>query len=94
MITLHRLGHFDEQFDLNPDLIVSIESTPDTVITLATNAKVVVADTPQEVATAIRRWRAEVLVAALRDDASGASTTRIRKPRAGHELAAIEGGQR
>ena len=93
MITLRRLGHFEEHFDLNPDLIVSIESTPDTVITLATNAKVVVADTPQQVATAIRGWRAEVLLAALRDGAPGAAPARIRKTRAGHELAAIEGGQ-
>ncbi len=46
MITLHRLGHSDEPFQLNPDMIVTVESTPDTVITLATGAKVVVAETP------------------------------------------------
>ena len=49
MITLHRLGHTDEPFQLNPDLIVTIESTPDTVVTLATTAKVVVAETPEQV---------------------------------------------
>ena len=46
MITLNRLGHSDEPFQLNPDMIVTVESTPDTVITLATGAKVVVAETP------------------------------------------------
>src|SRR5271165_6252199 len=55
MITLNRLGHSDEPFQLNPDMIVTVESTPDTVITLATGAKVVVAETPDQVAPAVRR---------------------------------------
>jgi flagellar protein FlbD len=67
MITLHRLGHTDEPFQLNPDLIVTIESTPDTVITLATTAKVVVAETPAEVADLVRAWRVEVLSEAMRN---------------------------
>ncbi len=50
MITLNRLGHSDEPFQLNPDMVVTVESTPDTVITLATGAKVVVAETPEQVA--------------------------------------------
>lgn len=66
MITLHRLGHSDESFQLNPDLIVSVESRPDTVITLATSAKVVVSDTPEQVSAAVRGWRAEVLATALK----------------------------
>lgn len=67
MITLHRLGHAEEQFQLNPDLIVSVECKPDTVITLATSAKVLVADSPEQVTEAIRCWRVQVLSAALRD---------------------------
>lgn len=67
MITLHRLGHTERPFQLNPDLIVSVESTPDTVITLATSAKVVVSDTPEQVSDAVRGWRVQVLAAALRD---------------------------
>jgi uncharacterized protein YlzI (FlbEa/FlbD family) len=67
MITLHRLGHTDEPFQLNPDLIVTIESTPDTVVTLATTAKVVVSETPEQVAAAVRAWRVEVLSEALRN---------------------------
>jgi flagellar protein FlbD len=65
MITLNRLGHDDEPFQLNPDMIVTIESTPDTVIALATGAKVVVAETPDEVAGAVRSYRAGVLGEAL-----------------------------
>jgi len=66
MITLNRLGHSDEPFQLNPDMIVTIESTPDTVITLATGAKVVVAEGPEDVAAAVHAYRAEVLSDALR----------------------------
>lgn len=74
MITLNRLGHSDEPFQLNPDMIVTVESTPDTVIALATGAKVVVSETPQEVATAVHSHRADVLSDAMR---------RRRAPRAG-----------
>ena len=66
MITLNRLGHSDEPFHLNTDMIVTVESTPDTVITLATGAKVVVAETPAEVAAAVHAYRAAVLSDALR----------------------------
>ncbi|HEX4438288.1 MAG TPA: flagellar FlbD family protein [Solirubrobacteraceae bacterium] len=66
MITLRRLGHSDESFQLNPDMIVTIESTPDTVITLATGAKVVVGESPEEVTVALREYRVEVLAEALR----------------------------
>jgi flagellar protein FlbD len=66
MITLNRLGHNDEPFHLNIDMIVTVESTPDTVITLATGAKVVVAETPAEVAAAVQAYKAAILGDALR----------------------------
>jgi flagellar protein FlbD len=66
MITLNRLGHSDEPFQLNVDMIVTIESTPDTVITLATGAKVVVAETPEQVAQAVRDYRVDVMSEAFR----------------------------
>jgi uncharacterized protein YlzI (FlbEa/FlbD family) len=66
MITLNRLGHSDEPFQLNPDMIVTVESTPDTVITLATGAKVVVAETPADVAAEVHAYRADVLAEAFR----------------------------
>ncbi len=67
MITLHRLGRAEDPFQLNPDLIVTVEATPDTVVTLATTAKVLVAETPEEVTACTREWRAEVLAEALRE---------------------------
>jgi uncharacterized protein YlzI (FlbEa/FlbD family) len=71
MITLHRLGHTDEPFQLNPDLIVTVESTPDTVVTLATTAKVVVAESPNEVTALMREWRVGVLSEAMRNRRGG-----------------------
>jgi flagellar protein FlbD len=65
MITLHRLGHKLELFHLNPDLIVTVEATPDTVLTLTTGTKIVVAETPQRVAAEIRNYRVDILAAAL-----------------------------
>jgi len=65
MITLHRLGHTQDPFQLNPDLIVTVESTPDTVVTLVTTAKVLVSETPEQVKACTREWRAEVLAEAL-----------------------------
>ena len=65
MITLHRLGHKLEIFRLNPDLIVTVEATPDTVITLHNGQKIVVAEPPERVAAEIQRYRATVLAQAL-----------------------------
>jgi uncharacterized protein YlzI (FlbEa/FlbD family) len=48
-------------------LIVTVESTPDTVVTLATTAKVVVAESPAEVTAAVRAWRVDVLSDAMRN---------------------------
>jgi len=90
MITLNRLGHSDEPFQLNPDMIVTVEWTPDTVITLATGAKVVVAETPEEVAGAVRAYRASVLGDALKrrvpQRAIAPAATRREQPR----LSAVE----
>ena len=65
MIRLHRLGHANEDFHLNPDLIASIEATPDTVVTLTTHTKLIVTERPDEVVAAVREWRASILEAAL-----------------------------
>jgi uncharacterized protein YlzI (FlbEa/FlbD family) len=65
MIRLHRLRHPDEDYHLNPDLIVSIEATPDTVVTLTTGVKLLVSECPEDVVEAIAEWRAAVLEAAL-----------------------------
>jgi flagellar protein FlbD len=65
MITLHRLGHQVERFQLNPDLIVTVEANPDTTITLTTGAKIVVAEPPEKVAGDMHRHRVEVLADAM-----------------------------
>jgi flagellar protein FlbD len=66
MIELHRLGQA-ESFHLNPDLIVTVEAHPDSVITLATGTKVVVAESPDEVSERVRDWRVSITNAAWRD---------------------------
>ena len=66
MITLHRLGHSAEPFHLNPDLIVTVEANPDTVITLTTGTKIVVAEPAERVVAEISEYRVEVLSGALR----------------------------
>jgi flagellar protein FlbD len=66
MIRLHRLGGSAAEFDLNPDLVLTVESTPDTVVTLTTGTKLVVAESPDSVTAAVREWRVGVLERALR----------------------------
>ncbi len=88
MITLHRLGHSEDPFQLNPDLIVKVESTPDTVVTLATAAKVLVSETPEQVAARTREWHAEVLAEALGTRGVEADVMRLRRrPRAVSSIA-------
>jgi uncharacterized protein YlzI (FlbEa/FlbD family) len=65
VIRLRRLGSKAEAFYLNPDLILAIDATPDTLVTLTTHNKVLVADSPEDVVSAIREWRASILNAAL-----------------------------
>lgn len=65
MIVLHRLGHDAEPFHLNPDMILTVEATPDTVVTLASGSKIVVLEAPDRVVEEIRDWRAEILADAL-----------------------------
>lgn len=67
MIELHRLGHQSEPFLLNPDLILTVEAHPDAVITLATGAKIVVAESPEEVADRVRDWRVSITNGAWRE---------------------------
>ena len=94
MITLHRLGHKLDTFQLNADLIMTIEATPDTVITLATGAKVVVAESPAEVAAAVHAYRASVLAEAFRRRGAGRqpplSPVHRESPREHPRLSAVE----
>jgi uncharacterized protein YlzI (FlbEa/FlbD family) len=66
MIRLHKLGREPQPFHLNPDLVVTVEASPDTVVTLTTGSRLLVTETPEEVARAVRDWRASVLDAMTR----------------------------
>jgi flagellar protein FlbD len=74
VIVLHRLTHPNEPFHLNPDSIHMVEAHPDTVIVLTNGSKLVVGETPEEVANAVREWRASI----LRSAAGGAPVYEIQ----------------
>jgi flagellar protein FlbD len=65
MITLHRLGHEVDSFQVNPDAIITIDANPDTVITITNGMKIVVAEPPERVASLIQSYRATILAQAL-----------------------------
>jgi flagellar protein FlbD len=50
------------KFYLNPDLIQTVESTPDTVITLVSNRKLIVKDTPQAIVERLIEYRRKTLM--------------------------------
>jgi flagellar protein FlbD len=63
MIQLTRLN--GKSIVVNSDLIEFIENTPDTVITLVTGEKVVVAETTQEILNLVILFRRRLLPASL-----------------------------
>jgi flagellar protein FlbD len=65
VIRLHHLSARAEAFYLNPDLIVAIDTTPDTVVTLTTHQKMLVKDSPEEIVAAVQAWRASILAASV-----------------------------
>jgi uncharacterized protein YlzI (FlbEa/FlbD family) len=77
MIRLRRLGG-SEEFDLNPDLVLTVESTPDTVVTQTTGTKLVVDESPDAVTAAVREWRVGVLERALRRVGPQIAEARLR----------------
>jgi flagellar protein FlbD len=79
MITVHRLGHHTEPLYLSPDLIVTVEANPDTVVTLTTGAKMLVEESPDEIARRVQESRVGVLVAAL-DQRGGATSGPAPRP--------------
>ena len=90
MIHLTRLNHVP--LVVNSDLIEHIEATPDTVLTLATGAKIVVAETPERVAKEVRAYRVDVLAAALgrRHELRRGATPHLAPVRLAAELGDIE----
>ena len=78
MIRLHRLGGSEHEFDLNPDLVLTVESTPDTTVTLSTGAKLVVAESPDSVTAAVREWRVGILERAFKRTGPQIAEARLR----------------
>jgi uncharacterized protein YlzI (FlbEa/FlbD family) len=78
MIRLHKLAREPQPFQLNPDLIVTVEASPDTVVTLTTHSRLLVIETPEEVAEAVRAWRASVLDALARVPRRSTSLSLVR----------------
>ena len=66
MIRLHKLSHEREPFLLNPDLIATIECSPDTMLHLTTGVNLAVAETPDEVVAKSLDWRTQVATSALK----------------------------
>jgi len=91
MIVLHRLGHQAEPFYLSPEMIMTVEANPDTVVTLTSGTKIVVHESPEVVVKRVRRSRAEVLVDALsvRDEERGSELPGAAHRRAAGELLRI-----
>ncbi|MGE5559976.1 MAG: flagellar FlbD family protein [Chloroflexota bacterium] len=58
MIQVQRIN--GTAFVINADLIETVEATPDTVITLTTGKKVLVADSPDEVVRKVIAFRREI----------------------------------
>ena len=77
MIRLHKLAHEPHPFLLNPDLIITVEANPDTVVTLMTGSRLLVTESPEEVAGAVRRWRASILDAMARPPRRATSSTSL-----------------
>jgi flagellar protein FlbD len=93
VITLHRLGHAAEPFYLSPEMIVTVEANPDTVVTLTTGAKIIVHESPEVVVQRIRRDRVAVLVDAahVRDEErSGALSSAPVRRATGDVLRVLE----
>ena len=61
MIPLHRLTAPANPIHVNPDLIQTVESTPDTVVTMTNHAKLVVSESAYEVTDLICTWRASIV---------------------------------
>ena len=78
MIAVQRLR--GEPMFLNADLLESIVATPDTVLTLVDGRRIVVADSPDEIAERIVEFRASVLVSAAQLRGASARVAPIHQP--------------
>jgi len=81
MIPLHRLTHPDEPVYLNPDLMVTVEATPDTVVVMSNASRLVVAESVDELCELVLAWRARIVARALADGPPVAGPPALRLAR-------------
>jgi len=60
MILLHKFGKESEPFYLNPELIITVEARPDTIVHLITGQEVYVKEQPTEIVELVRNWRSSL----------------------------------
>ncbi len=65
MILVHRLTQPDKPVYLNSEHIQTVETTPDTVVTLENGQKLVVAETAEELVERVFTWRSRLLQGSL-----------------------------
>jgi flagellar protein FlbD len=58
MIALNRLNN--QPIMVNADLIETLESTPDTVVTLTSGNKLIVRDSPEEIQSKIIQYKRQI----------------------------------
>ncbi len=71
MILVTRLN--GKKFFINAELIQSVEQTPDTIITLQNNTKLVVQETAEEVAARFIEYRPKVTAGAFGNKSFGSN---------------------
>ena len=76
MILVHRLTQPDRPLYLNSDQIQTVETTPDTVVTLENGQKLIVAETADELVERVWTWRTSLLGQTLSMAAPGESIRR------------------
>ncbi|WP_116115058.1 flagellar FlbD family protein [Austwickia chelonae] len=75
MITVTRRN--GTTFALNPDLIERVEATPDTVVTLVSGTKYVVAESVDDIVAKVCHFRAAVLTASTSPQAAPTPPARL-----------------
>jgi flagellar protein FlbD len=61
VIAVHRISQPEHELYVNPDLIQVVEANPDTVLALVNGVRLVVIESPAEVARLVREWRVAIL---------------------------------
>jgi flagellar protein FlbD len=61
VIAVHRISQPEHELYVNPDLIQLVEANPDTVLALVNGIRLVIIETPAEVAQLVRDWRVAIL---------------------------------